>query len=156
MHHTVMYACFCSSLIMQHPALSWFLLTKQIHCIYLNFKRLCLSSLKKNFHYTNGYHLLTTSQHRTFSSLCPVIYLQPLMFDDFFFVMLILKVSLQRSVTAVSHKETNRRDYLDLLKFLSRICGYFFTKFFLLLLLLNDSLFKREKKDSGFFFQVAA
>lgn len=70
--------------------------------------------------------------------------------------MLILKVSLQRSVTAVSHKETNRRDYLDLLKFLSRICGYFFTKFFLLLLLLNDSLFKREKKDSGFFFQVAA
>lgn len=74
----------------------------------------------------------------------------------FFFVMLILKVSLQRSVTAVSHKETNRRDYLDLQKFfLSRICGYFFTKFFLLLLL-NDSLFKREKKDSGLFFQVAA
>lgn len=69
----------------------------------------------------------------------------------YFFVMLILKVSLQRIVIAVSHKETIKRDYLNLQKFLSRICGYFFKKFFLLLLL-NDSLFKRErKKDSGFF-----
>lgn len=78
-----------------------------------------------------------------------------LIFFLFFFVMLILKVSLQRSVTAVSHKETIKRDYLNLQKFLSRICGYFFTKFFLLLLL-NDSLFKREKKRLRLFFQVAA
>lgn len=80
----VLYASYCNvCLFLFFSVHARFLLTKQIHCIYLNFKRLCLSSLKMNFEYTNGYHLLTTSQHRTFSSLCPVIYLQPLMFDDF-------------------------------------------------------------------------
>lgn len=66
--------------------------------------------------------------------------------------MLILKVSLERSVTAVSHKETNRRDYWDLQGFeIENVAIFLHLKIISLFLLLNDSLFKQRKKTQAFF-----
>lgn len=66
--------------------------------------------------------------------------------------MSILKVSLERSVTAVSHKETNRRDYWDLQGFeVENVAIFLHLKILSLFLLLNDCLFKQRSCRMIFF-----